>query len=147
MRLTQQTDYALRTLLYLGSHPEQICSAAEIGRGFGVSPNNLVKVGQKLAALGLVETVRGRAGGLRLVVPPAEIRVGQVIRRVEPNLDPLPCLHEDDGCPIAGACRLQSVLARARDAFLSVLDGFTLEDLLTNRTQLVQLLGGRSDAE
>ena len=71
MRLTRYTDYALRVLLYLGREPTRLCSIAEIARAYAISQNHLMKVVNDLVNAGYLESVRGRAGGIRLDRPPA----------------------------------------------------------------------------
>src|SRR6201986_4502700 len=66
MRLTDYTDYSLRVLLYLAVRPEGLATIQDISDSYGISKNHLMKVVQRLAELGWVETVRGRNGGLRL---------------------------------------------------------------------------------
>ena len=76
MRLSVQTDYALRTLMFLavkdGHH-----SIAEIAHAYGISKNHLMKVAQRLTAEGFVESVRGRNGGLKLARPANALNVGR----------------------------------------------------------------------
>ena len=86
MRLTQFSDYALRTLLYLGVHDDQAVPLAEVARSYGISYHHLVKVAGMLAELGLVTSVRGRTGGYRLAVTPAEINIGALIRSTARSL-------------------------------------------------------------
>ena len=140
MRLTSHTDYSLRLLLYLAVHPGEPISVPDVAAAYGLSRHHLAKVSQNLARLGYVETTRGRSGGLTLARPPAGIRVGAVVRGVEPDWALVECLSEGGGCVIAPACRLKGALREARDAFLAVLDGYSLEDLLTNRAHLGALL-------
>ena len=146
MRLTQFSDYALRTLLYLGATDEGVISVAEIARSYGISYHHLVKVAAMLAELGLVEAVRGRRGGLRLAKPPAEINIGWVVRRTEPDFHLVECFDATtDTCPITPACGLKHVLADAQQSFLATLDRVTLGDLLAKserKAQLVQLWSG-----
>ncbi len=125
MRLTRYTDYAMRTLMFIAARPERLCSISEVADAYGISKNNLMKVVNDLASAGYLETVRGRNGGVRLARPPSEINVGQVIRHMEEGFDLADCAN----CVIAPACGLTGALARAVDAFLAVLDGYTLEDL------------------
>lgn len=127
MRLTRFTDYALRVLLYLGARPDRLCSIAEIAAAYEISQNHLMKVVSDLGQAGLVASTRGRAGGIRLARPAAEINVGSVVRRTEAGTDLVDCGH----CVIAPACGLTGVLAEALSAFLAVLDRYTLADLLT----------------
>jgi len=126
MHLTRYTDYAMRVLLYLGARPERLSSIAEISRSYDISQNHLMKVVNDLVRAGYLASVRGRSGGVRLARPPAEINLGAVIRRTEEGFDLVDC----GSCVIASACGLPAVLSEAVAAFMAVLDGYTLEDLL-----------------
>jgi Rrf2 family transcriptional regulator, nitric oxide-sensitive transcriptional repressor len=141
VHLTQFSDYSLRLVLYLACHPEKVVSADEISRAFGISRHHLVKVVQTLTDLGVVEAQRGRGGGMRLAKRPSEINVGWLIRRTEPHFDLVECFDpEANTCPIAPACGLNGALHRALKAFLGVLDEYSLDQLLTQRSDLVTLL-------
>ena len=141
MHLTQFSDYSLRLVIYLACHPEQVVSADEVSRAFGISRHHLVKVVQTLTNLGVVEAQRGRGGGMRLAMRPSEINVGWLIRQAEPHFNLLECFDpETNTCPIAPACGLKGLLHRAQQAFLGVLDESNLEQLLTRRSELVVLL-------
>jgi len=129
MRLTRYTDYAMRVLLYLGARADRLCSIAEVSRAYGISQNHLMKVVNDLARQGYVESVRGRFGGIRLGHPPEAINVGAVIRHTEDDFDLVDC----GSCIIAPACGLTGALHEALAAFMAVLDGYTLADLLARR--------------
>lgn len=147
MQLTSHTDYALRTLIALGLCAPEKMTAGEIGKAYGISVHHLLKIVQQLADLGYVETLRGKAGGVRLAKPPEAIVIGQLVRQVENDLGVVACLREGgEPCSIDGACRLRGVLDTATRAFLEVLDGYTLADVLKPRTKLVQLLTVRPSA-
>ena len=148
MRLTQFSDYALRTLLYLGVHRDRPVPLAEIAQAYGISYHHLVKIAALLGELSLVESVRGRSGGYQLAGELEAINLGWLIRRTEPDFDIVECFDgKTDTCPITPACRLKGALGEATDAFLAVLDGFTLADFAgppEHRVTLVQLWAGRS---
>lgn len=141
MRLTAFTDYSLRVLIYLASHREGRATIAEIGSAFGVSESHLVKVVHFLGKAGFLANLRGRGGGLRLAMAPAQINVGAVVRATEPDARPAECFDRaSNTCRIAASCRLRGVLQEAVDAFHAVLDRYTLEDLTTNRAALAKVL-------
>ena len=142
MHLTRYTDFALRTLIYLGlSEPEQ-ASIAEIARAYDISENHLTKVVHHLGQLGFVKTSRGRSGGLRLAMPAKRIVIGEVVRQNEDDLALAECFGSG-ACTITGACRLQNVLAEALAAFFAVLDRYTLADLVGSKEsrETARLLG------
>lgn len=131
MQLTQFTDYALRTLLYLGAHSGRLVPIAEVSAAYGISNHHLVKVANLLARAGFVTAVRGRGGGLELAAPPEALKLGAVVRACEPNLHLVECFDRArNTCPIAGVCELARVLAAAQEQFLAALDSHSLADLL-----------------
>ena len=142
MRLTRYSDYAMRVLLYVGARPERVCPIAEISRAYGVSQNHLMKVVNDLVRQGWLASARGRFGGVRLGRPPEEINVGAVIRHTEDGFDLVDCGR----CVIAPACGLSGALGEALAAFMKVLDGYSLADLLGRKTDLMALFEAREPA-
>ncbi|GJD57064.1 Rrf2 family transcriptional regulator [Methylobacterium dankookense] len=142
MRLTRYTDYALRTLIFVGLNEPRQSSIAEVARAYGISENHLTKVVHQLGRLGLVRTIRGRGGGLRLAKPPAEIGIGAVVRLTEEDLALVECFGEG-ACAITAPCRLRRILGEALSAFLGILDRYTLADLIEDGSgpELAALLG------
>jgi Rrf2 family transcriptional regulator, nitric oxide-sensitive transcriptional repressor len=135
MHLTRFTDYSLRTLMYLGRHDGTLVSLVDVARAYRIKENHLSKVVAHLARIGLIETVRGPRGGLRLARERSQIRVGEVIRGTEDNLALVECFASD-ACPLIGACGLAPAMHEALDAFLAVLDRYTLNDLICTRPKL-----------
>ena len=141
MKLTTHTDYALRVLIQVGLLEGRLVRIAEIAESFGISHNHLMKVVQRLAALGYLETVQGRRGGVRLALPADTITVGEVVRELEVDIPIVECFDGDNSrCRIRGTCVLRGALATAQQAFLESLDAVTLADLLGPRRQLSRLL-------
>jgi Rrf2 family protein len=127
MRLNERTDYGLRVLLHLAARPgEPPRSAGHLARVFAVSESHLAKVIQALAAHGFVRTVPGRGGGVLLARPADEVRLGEVVRVMEP-MSLAPCFAGDTSCPFLARCGLAPCLEQAWEAFLAVLDAQTLE--------------------
>lgn len=143
MKLTRYTDYALRVLMHLAVQPGQLTSISAIARAYGISQNHLVKVVQDLRVAGYVDAVRGRSGGIRLARPPVEINLGEVVRHTEEGFDLVDCAH----CLIAPACALTAALHRALAAFMGVLDGYTLADLTSSRSEALRRLLARPAEE
>jgi Rrf2 family transcriptional regulator, nitric oxide-sensitive transcriptional repressor len=141
VRLTVYTDYALRLLMYLALKDDGLATIAEVADSYGISKNHLMKVAHQLSVGGYVATVRGRGGGLRLAKPAENIGLGQVVRRTEPDIALVPCFKPIDApCAIRSCCALRRALDKARVAFIDVLDGYTIGDLVRSRTPLRALL-------
>jgi Rrf2 family nitric oxide-sensitive transcriptional repressor len=151
MRLTVYTDFSLRTLMYIALNPERRPTIAEIAQRYRISKNHLMKVVYDLGRAGYLETARGRNGGLRLARDPGDIHLGDVVRTTEPDMALVPCFElTGRDCAILPECRLRTALQQAGAAFIEVLNGYTLADLVANRDQLTALLaadaGGRKVA-
>lgn len=141
MKLTDFTDYSLRTLIYLASAPQRRATIAEVAQAFGVSENHLVKVVHFLGKHGWVETLRGKGGGMLLAREPRDVQLGKVVRDTEGAARLAECFAADGGaCAIDGACRLKGVLQEAADAFYDTLDRYSLADITRNREKLGRIL-------
>ncbi len=141
MRLTRFTDYSLRVLIYLATHSNQRAAVGEIADAYGISKNHLMKVILFLAQEGYVVTTRGRGGGVQLKLSPDRIRIGDVVRKSEADSVLVECFSQEiSECRIEKACRLRSAFHKAAQAFYSVLDTYTLADLIVNRPAMMQLL-------
>lgn len=131
MHLTLHADYSLRVLVYLAAYPEAPVSTAQISEAYGISKHHLVRVVQALGRHGYVEIRPGRSGGVLLAMAPSAIKVGNVVRHMEPDLHLLECFHPPTNtCPILPACGLRGALQEALDAFMAVLDKYTLADVM-----------------
>lgn len=136
MRLTTYTDYALRTLMYLAVNRERLVTIQDIANLHCISKNHLTKVVHHLGQIGLVTTVRGRNGGLKLGAAPHDINIGQVVRQTETDFHMAECFnHDANRCVFASACVLEGALGDATQAYLKVLDAFTLDQLLRKPTR------------
>jgi Rrf2 family nitric oxide-sensitive transcriptional repressor len=139
--LTSYTDYALRLLMYLALKEDGLATIAEVAKTYGISKNHLMKVAYELGVAGYVETVRGRRGGLRLAKPADAIGLGDVVRLTERDMALVPCFKEGDAsCVIVTCCALKGVLGKAQSAFLDVIEGYTLSDLVKPQRRMRSLL-------
>ncbi|MEO5696748.1 MAG: Rrf2 family transcriptional regulator [Burkholderiaceae bacterium] len=130
MRLSDYTDYTLRVLMYCAAHPDRLVTIAELADQHQVSKNHLMKIVNDLGRQGVLETLRGRGGGLRLLKAPATIRVGDVVRSSETDFRLVECFDPStDTCTLTPTCRLKNVLHGALTAYLAELDGVTLADI------------------
>jgi Rrf2 family nitric oxide-sensitive transcriptional repressor len=144
MKLTTFSDYTLRVLMFLALHRERLATIPEIAAAYDISENHLMKVVHQLARSGVIESVRGKGGGVRLAREPEAIRLGQIVRASEGEAPIVECLSDDaDTCRIAPACRLTAILVRAFEALYATLDGYTLADLVQRPRALEAILARR----
>ena len=142
MKLTTFSDYTLRVLMFLALNRERLATIPEIAAVYGISENHLMKVVHQLARSGVIESVRGKGGGVRLAREPEAIWLGQIVRASEGRVPIVECLSDDAGaCRIAPACRLTAILVHAFDALYATLDEYTLADLVRAPRGLKALLG------
>jgi Rrf2 family nitric oxide-sensitive transcriptional repressor len=132
MRLAEYTDYTLRVLMYCATRPDQRITIGELAEHHQVSKNHLMKVVNDLSRQGLIETTRGRGGGLRLIKDPASIRIGDVVRAAETDFRLVECFDgRINTCALTPSCRLKRLLEGALQAYFDELDGATLADIAT----------------
>lgn len=163
MRLTNYSDYALRTLMYLAVIPESdtLATISDVADSYQISKSHLTKIIHQLAQLGYIKSIRGKNGGIRLAMPASDINLGIVMRQTEPDFDIVPCFNalvkkpetkysskqnaivvakSAQPCVITPACQLKSVFAEATHAFLEVMDKYTLADIIQNDEVLREIL-------
>jgi Rrf2 family nitric oxide-sensitive transcriptional repressor len=140
VKLTHYSDLGLRLAMYLALRQGEPATLGEASERLAVSKNHLVKVSHQLTRAGLIESLRGRNGGVRLAMPPAQLTVEQVLRATEDNFDLVECLGSENTCVIAGACKLASALEDAREAFFASLRQVSMADLIVNGRALERSL-------
>ena len=142
MRLTRQTNYAIRILMYCAANDGRLSRVQEIAAAYSLSELFLFKILQPLVENGLIETVRGRKGGIRLARPAAEITLFDAVRVTEDNFAMAECFEDGEtDCPRVDSCALNEALRKALGAFFEVLEGYTIADLIAARPSIRSLLG------
>jgi Rrf2 family nitric oxide-sensitive transcriptional repressor len=141
MKLTQYSDLGLRLLIYLAHRHGEPATIQEVSERFAVSRNHMVKISHQLTKAGLIESIRGRNGGVRLARPPESVTVEEALRVTEDNFDLVECFSgAQNHCVISGVCKLSTVLDAARAAFFAVLREVSLADLVKNGRVLEKYL-------
>lgn len=138
MRLSKFSDYALRVALYLAAHPERLVPIGEIARAHGLSQSNLMKVVYILVDGDILQSVRGRHGGVRLARAPEHISVGEIIGRLEHHDEIVDCR----GCILERSCTISCMLSEARAAFYASLSRHSLADVMAADPQIREILIG-----
>jgi Rrf2 family protein len=151
MKITSQEEYGLRCLLRLGAAEEgQSLTIPEIATAEGLSHPYVAKLLAVLRQAGLIESVRGRAGGYRLAASPADITLGSVLRVLGEPLfdDPGYCQRhagtETEGiCVHHGGCNLRALWQTLEQWMRRTLNQITLADLLQSEHRITELLRAR----
>ncbi len=141
MRLTQFSNFAVRILMYAGLRGDGPSTIPEIARAYGISLDHLKKAAAELGRLGYLKAVRGRSGGIRLAREPEAINIGEIIRQTEDKRNLVECFDpETNTCPLHADCKFRFALEEALEAFFSVLEKYTLADLVDERDKLAACL-------
>jgi len=141
MRITKRTNIAIRLLMYCAANPDRLVTKSEIAECCNISENHLAQVINQLSQLDYLSTQRGRNGGMCLARQAGEIRIGAVFRHIEGGLPLAECFADaDNTCPLSDACRLKVALADAAAAFYASLDDITLDSLVCENVDLMNLL-------
>lgn len=141
MQLTIFTDYGLRTLIYVAADPERRCSVREVAEHYGISRNHLVKVVHHLALRGYLDSSKGKGGGIQLAKAPETLRIGDVVRDLEPNMQMAECFNrETNRCRISSNCQLKHYLMEATNAFIATLNRYTLADAVQDKSLFSALI-------
>lgn len=134
MQLTKQTDYAFRVLIYLASKPTEDLSQIQIiATRFDISRSHVMKIVQKMANGGLVKSVRGQGGGLKLAKPANQISLRAIVELMETTLNPVNCY--EPVCLIENSCVLKNYLYQAQESYLAHLSQFHLSDIVTHQVR------------
>ena len=94
MKLTNYSDYALRSLIQLANKPEPnaLANISDIAEAYQISRSHLTKIVHQLGQLGYIESIPGKNGGIRLAKKPEDINLGVLIQQIEPDFAWVDCL-------------------------------------------------------
>ena len=139
MRLSSTDVYAFQALGYLGMQDaERWVPSEEISEATGIQRPYLVRILASMSARGIVKSKKGIGGGYRLARKPPLISLCEVVRAVDGPVAPLSCisLNWHEPCVEQGRCHARAtVYTRMRDAMLSVLQEFSVDDLVQDARQ------------
>ncbi|ADV67573.1 Rrf2 family transcriptional regulator [Deinococcus maricopensis] len=138
MRLSTTDVYAFQALAYLGMQgPDRWIASEEISEQTGVARPYLVRILAALAAKGVVKSKKGIGGGYALARKPHLVSLCEVVRAIDGPVAPLSCisLNWREPCPEQDRCHARNTIyTRMRDAMLTVLQDFSVADLVQDRT-------------
>lgn len=142
MKLNFYTEYALRVLIYLSLYPDQVIATRAIAEKYEISVNHLNKVSQRLVSLGFVASTRGKGGGIQLIPSSMELKLGEIISLLEPQIELAQCSGGGGiaPCVLSSMCQLRDILANAQREFWNHLNQYTLRDLTQGKDQEMKKL-------
>ena len=149
MKLSTKGRYGLRAVIDLALTSEnEAVSISSIAARQSLSESYLEQLMGKLRKAGIVKSIRGAQGGYRLGRPPEEISVGDILRELEGDLDPVDCMalkHKEGGCVGQDACVTRYVWQKISDSINETVDGILLSTLLEESRQKAGCRQGTCD--
>ena|SRR5579862_4145926 len=130
MHLSRTDDYAVRALVDVAAHPDS--PIREIAGRTDIPQSHLAKVIQVLVQAGMVETTRGRNGGVRLAREPHAISLREVLETMQGPLGMCRCPRQPDRCPRNPTCPVYRVWVELQEGIASKLEQVRVSDLLDN---------------
>lgn len=134
MDISRKTDYALRMLSMLASGEDGLLSVRTAAEQVDVPYSFARSIQHGLVQAGIVESLRGVHGGMRLKVDPSEVTIRQIVEAVQGPLVMNDCTAEDGVCPRMDGCCYHSIWMGAQALMHSYLDSITLDDVVNKRT-------------
>ena len=144
MKLSTKGRYGLRAMIDLTIHgQEQLVSIKSISERQGISENYLERLIALLKKAGLVASTRGAQGGYSLKLPAEDISVGDILRALEGDLNPVDCTLTNDEleCSAENFCVTKFVWKRISDSINEVVDGITLQDMVDEQLSIQKNFG------
>lgn len=141
MKMSTKGRYGLRALVDLAHYGEtEPVSITSISNRQGISERYLEQLMSKLKKAGIIKSIRGANGGYILAIPIENISVGDVLRVLEGNIEPVECsgIQSESNCDSSCGCVSKIVWQRINDSVNDAVDGIMLEELVTESKKLAK---------
>ncbi|GMQ62647.1 RrF2 family transcriptional regulator [Vallitalea maricola] len=139
MKLSTRGRYGLRAMVDLVVNSKETnISLKSISQRQGISMNYLEQIISVLKKSGYVKSVRGAKGGYSLAKSPKDISVGDILRALEGDLNPVDCalVNEEKQCDEADCCITKIVWKKISDSINDVVNNISLQDLVEGHNDL-----------
>lgn len=133
MQITRQTDYAIRCVLYLAEHPDEVKVVDEIAKAKSIPKVFLAKILQKLSKAGIVRSYRGVKGGFELARRPKQISLLDIIEAIEGPVAMNICAIDRRLCNMSNSCSVHPVWVKLRMDTENKLRRYSIDKLIKNR--------------
>lgn len=148
MKLSTKGRYGLKAMLDLAiSGKEEPVSIKCIAERQNISENYLERIIALLKKAGYVNSTRGAQGGYSLTKAPQEISVGDILRALEGDLNPVDCTltNEDKSCSNADFCASKFVWKKISDSINEAVDSISLQDMVEEQLTIDNTFGDRME--
>jgi Rrf2 family protein len=132
MQITNQADYALRSMLYIAKNGEnRLIPSNLIAEEMQISRIFLSRINSQLVNAGLIRTRRGARGGVMLARPPSEISIYDIITTIDGPIGIIHCLADPQNCPLSAACPYRTFWEKTQNELIARLKSVSLQDLIS----------------
>lgn len=114
MLITRETDYAIRTVVYLARQEGRAANVTRVASAMGIPKAFLAKIVQRLVKRGILETTRGAKGGVRLLKEPEEIDLYTILEAIQGTAGINLCVSGRGTCGFKGTCAVHPVWVEMR---------------------------------
>jgi Rrf2 family protein len=122
LKLTKKADYGLMAMKHLAEHAhEGACSAKDVATSYGIPPEAMAKILQRLVKAGLLQSQHGTNGGYVLARSAEIISAFEVIRAIDGPLFITSCITVRGECDQTDRCTIREPLRRVNDSIEQVL--------------------------
>lgn len=146
MRLTRAGDYAVRCVLCLSLQEKGVVARRrDIARTMEIPDQFLTKIAKQLAHAGILEIVQGAQGGYRLIKPPEDLTLLEVVEAVIGEIALNDCLMNAESCNRSSSCAVHLVWEKARNQLRETLRGVRFADLMAEDTRAASVIQATED--
>lgn len=130
LKLSKKADYGLMAMKHLAEHaPHGACSAKDVAESYGIPPEALAKILQRLARAGLLHSQHGTNGGYTLARAATEITAYEVIRAIDGPLFITSCITVRGECDQTERCTIREPLRKVNQSIEEVLKNIKIAEM------------------
>ena len=137
MQITNQADYALRSMLYIAQYAKiQLIPSNKIAEEMQISRIFLSRINSQLVKAGLIRTRRGARGGVMLAKPAADISVYDVVTTIDGPITLIDCIADPESCPLSPDCPYRTFWEETQNALIARMKAVSLQDMAANSKKI-----------
>ncbi len=134
MRFQITTDYAIRIIIYLAQHHNQVVTAKEMAEQLGITNGYVNKLVRKIKQSGYIDSIQGPVGGYRLAKRASDITLNDIVEAMEGKICINRCLEEDGFCSRHSGhsqiCPVNAILAELQSDMIATLKSKRIDEIL-----------------
>ena len=130
MKITRETDYSIRCMLFLSGDPTKVSMVDEISQAMDIPKSFLAKILQKLKRAQLVDSFLGVRGGFKLAKDPTKINLLDIINAMQGGVGVNICAVDEGACDRSDECVIHPIWNEIQANIQHTLKGYDLASLV-----------------